>query len=233
VAIVPVNTAKAEPASEPGQASIVTGTFAATSGNLIVVFIRIGGTGAFSSITDTAGNTYTLAISDTSRDPNLLCYYAKNITGHATNAVTVNFSPSALYSWVFAAQYSGLDTSSPLDVTEAKLGTGVTDIVADAITTAQDNEVVLAAVSQNNFTNYTAGADFTLVDGGIGDSGGNNFGGVQQRITSAVLSSYVTHITSGVTNNYTMLVVSFKEASATAVYTGRGVGRGIGRGVFR
>src|SRR5688500_6029731 len=120
MAITRVNTAKAEPASEPAQASISTGTFAATAGNLIAVLIRIGGEGVVSSITDTAGNTYTLATSDTSWDPNLLCYYAKNITGHATNAVTVNFSPSALYSWAFAIQYSGLNTTSPLDVIEVK-----------------------------------------------------------------------------------------------------------------
>lgn len=212
--IARVTTAKAEPASEPAQASIATGAFNAATGNLIVVFIRLGGEGAFSSISDTAGNTYVEAISDITQDPRLYCYYAKNITGNANNVVTVNFSPSGMYSWAYAVQYSGADTISPLNVIEAKTGIGVTDIVADAITTTVDGEVVVAATSQNNFTTYTAGADFTLLDGNIGDSSGNNFGGVQEYIPAGTLSNYVTHITSGVINPYTILVVSFKPAAA-------------------
>src|SRR5687767_4435010 len=134
MAVVRVTTAKIEPA-DSAQASIATNGFAATGGNLIVVLVRCGSNGLVSSITDTAGNTYVEAISSTGQDPKIFIYYAKNISGHASNVVTVNFSPSAEFSWAYAIQYSGLDLPSPQDAIDVKTGTGVTDLVSDPFST--------------------------------------------------------------------------------------------------
>lgn len=210
--VVRVTTAKIEPATT-AQSSIATASFVATTGNLIVVVVRCGTNGLVSSVTDTAGNTYVEAISSTGQDPKIFIYYAKNITGHATNVVTVNFSPSAEFSWACAVQYSGLDTVSPVDAIDVKTGTGVSDLVSDPFSTAREGVVVLGA-SQATFTTYTAGADFTLIDGAIGNNVGDNFGGVEERITTGSLSSYTAHITSGATNAYTVGLVAFKAVIA-------------------
>lgn len=213
--IAVVNTAKAVIAGSAGN-SQSTNTFSATTGNHITVFVRSVTTNTVSSVTDTAGNTYTVRSTGPNFDPSIWCYTAENITGHASNQVTVTISGVITFWWVYAVQCSGLATSSATDIaSSAKTGTGVTDLVSNSFSTAQAEEIVLVAASQNALTNYTVGTDFTLLDGSIG-LGGLNFGGVQYRITSSALSSYTAHITSGVTNQYNMAVLSLKGAGGAA-----------------
>ena len=53
--------------------------------------------------------------------------------------------------------------------------------------------LVLGA-SQPAFATYSAGTDFTLIDGTLGSGG--NIGGAEDYIPAGTLSSYVAHITS-------------------------------------
>lgn len=202
-----------------GAGNMTTPTFGSntTTGNTIVVAIRCAGIngvtetpGTPSGVTDSAGNTYTLRVSDVTQDPNMFIYSCDNITGGASVTVTAAMPDPDNFAWIAAVEYSGLATSSALDTTDHKTGTGVTDIVGNAITAAQASELVFCAVSQNNVTTYTAGTDFTLIDGAICSAGG-----IQEYLTSGTLSSYVPHITSGVTNNYTLVTASFKAPAAT------------------
>src|SRR5262249_54334480 len=78
----------------------VTYTGAQSAGNLNVVIVGWNSTSAtVSSVTDTAGNTYTLAVGPTVYQDGGLSqaiYYAKNIaSAGAGNAVTVRFSAAA------------------------------------------------------------------------------------------------------------------------------------------
>ena len=50
-------------------------------------------------------------------------YYAKNIAA-GSNTVTVKFNQAAVFPDVRILEYSGLDTSDPLDVTAGAVGTG-------------------------------------------------------------------------------------------------------------
>jgi hypothetical protein len=81
---------------------------------LVVGVAHYGGT--ISSVTDTAGNTWSEAIlrSHPSSDRASI-WYAKNCAGGA-NTVTVNFSGNT-YGGIAIAEYSGCDTAAPLDVT--------------------------------------------------------------------------------------------------------------------
>jgi hypothetical protein len=184
-----------------------------TSGNLIVVGVRTRDTNAIDSITDTLGTTYTLRVSaNIGNDPGLRIY--SGVPGSSgTNAVTVDFTQNDSYRWVFAIEYSpgGADWSDPYDTGDAETGTGVTDLVSGAISTAQAEEVVVLFATQGALTSYTAGTDFTLIDGTIGGEG-QDFGGAEEYITSGTLSSYTAHITSGSTNGYTIAVAAFKTA---------------------
>lgn len=115
------------------QASLTTVTVPFTSAqaagdlNVIVVAWK-DSTATVHQITDSKGNTYTLAVGPTviSGAASQSIYYAKNIAAAVagSNSVTVTFSTSAKNPDVRISEYSGADTSSPVDVTAASSGNG-------------------------------------------------------------------------------------------------------------
>ena len=88
-----------------------------TAGNLNIVVAGWGDTtSSISSVTDSKGNTYTRAVGPTTNTGlQESVYYAKNIVG-GSNTVTVKFNQAAAYLDVRILEYSGLDPTSPLDV---------------------------------------------------------------------------------------------------------------------
>ena len=137
--------------------SVVTSTKAfssnTTAGNMIIV---VAGSNAMAAgtISDTAGNTFTLATST-------LCtgapcgfanlsqhiYYATNIVGGAD---TVNFRWTSAPGWNSVAifEYSGLATSNSLDqVNSAIGGNAITSLNTGTSTTTSANELLFTAVS--------------------------------------------------------------------------------------
>ena len=104
-------------------AVVVAYPAAQTAGNLNVVVVGWGDTTfAVSSVTDSRGNTYTRAVGPTATTGlTQSIYYAKNIAA-GSNTVTVTFNQAASYPDVRILEYSGLDTTSPLDVTAGAVG---------------------------------------------------------------------------------------------------------------
>ena len=104
----------------------VTYNAAQTAGNLNVVIVGWNDTTALvSSVIDTTGNIYQLAVGPTKRAGALsqCIYYAKNITAAPSgNRVTVSFSQAAQFADIRILEYSGIDPISPVDVVKA--GTG-------------------------------------------------------------------------------------------------------------
>ena len=97
------------------------------------------------SVTDSAGNTYALAIGPTTGTAlRQSIYYAKNILGGTSNTVTVLFNQGATKPDVRILEYSGVDTSSPLDVSA---GAGGNSNIADSgfVTTHAANELIVGA----------------------------------------------------------------------------------------
>lgn len=129
---------------DPNSASVtsVTATFTAAqvAGHLNVVAIGWGSnTVNISSVTDTKGNVYTLALKTvgTSWTNTAAIYYAKNIVASAANgnAVTIVFASAVGYPDLRVAEYSGIDTTNPLDVTVGATGSGATTDSGTVITT--------------------------------------------------------------------------------------------------
>jgi len=114
---------------------------------------------SISSVKDSKGNLYTLAVGPTKNAPlQQSIYYAKNIVA-GSNTVTVNFNQAAAYPDVRILEYSGLDPTSPLDVTKFKTGTG-TAATSDSATTTSANELIFGAGNTaHHFT--AAGSGFT------------------------------------------------------------------------
>jgi hypothetical protein len=140
---------------------------AQTAGDLNVVAVGWGDTtSAVSSVTDSRGNTYTRAVGPTVNAGQQSIYYAKNIAAGA-NTVTVTFNQAASYPDVRILEYSGLDTTNPLDVTAGAVGTG-TAASSGAATTTVANELIF----------------------GTGTAGGNGFSAAGSGFTSRVLNIY-------------------------------------------
>jgi len=136
-------------------------TSSQTAGNLNVVAIGWGDTtSSISSVTDSKGNTYTKAVGPTSiAGLQQSIYYAKNIAA-GSNTVTVKFNQAAAYPDVRILEYSGLDPTSPLDVTAAATGTG-TSANSGAATTTSANELIFGSGTTTGTALTAPGAGFT------------------------------------------------------------------------
>lgn len=184
-----------------------------TSGNFIVVFTRCGAVGVTASVSDTLTLTYTHQSggSNVSQDPGIETFTAP-VTSSGADTVSVSWSASNAFSWFRAIEVTGQASVSPVDAIDViASGGGVTSLVSNAITTTTAG-IILVAAAQNNFVNpYTAGTDFTIISGTEGD-GTNPVGGTEYYVTSGALTGYVAHITSTVTNEYTMATIAIKAS---------------------
>ena len=149
----------------PSSATTVTVTFTAaqTAGNLNVVVVGWNDTThTVSSVTDSSGNTYVRAVGPTvGGGISQSIYYAKSIAGAAANAntVTVTFSAAATAPDIRILEYSGLNTTAPLDVTAAASGSG-TSVSSGSATTTSANELILGATTVSAATSGV-GSGFT------------------------------------------------------------------------
>ena len=123
---------------------------AQNAGDLNVVIVgwyRAPGV-SVSSVTDSKGNGYALAVGPTV-NPSVATesiYYARNIAPAAAgaNTVTVKFSGSVPEADIRILEYSGIDTINPLDVAAAAIGTG-TATSSGSVTTTNANDLLVGA----------------------------------------------------------------------------------------
>ena len=144
-------------------ASISTNTTNLTAGNLLVVGVRSAATTA-PTMSDTAGNTFVLvtSVSDGAGDT-VWQYYVKNCLGNAANAVKATFSPTVAFIAIIAHEYSGADTTAPLDVSATGANGGATSVVSASFTPTNANDVGVAFGSIGALGGtFTAGANYTL-----------------------------------------------------------------------
>jgi hypothetical protein len=156
--------------SNPSAASLTVAYGSAqTVGNLNIVAVGWNDTSAsVSSVVDSRGNTYIRAIGPTTGTAlSQSIYYAKNIAA-GSNTVTVTFNQAASYPDVRVLEYSGADTTNPLDVTAGASGSGLTGNSGSATTTSA-KELIFGAGMTFDIYN-AAGSGFTSrVITGFGD----------------------------------------------------------------
>ena len=137
----------------------LTGT---NAGDLIVVGLFVLDSTSVSSVTDTQGNTYTLIGSPQTWSLHNFVerlYYAKNIKGGA-DTTTVVLSGSK-YMEVRLYDYSGLDPSSPLDISATpQTGTSVTG-ASGSLTTGNANDLLFGFFHSDDGVTNAAGSGFT------------------------------------------------------------------------
>jgi chitodextrinase len=135
---------------------------AQTAGGLNIVAIAWSdATSHVTGVTDSAGNTYALAIGPTNDGVDTQSiYYAKNIGAASANTLTVTFNSNVPYPDVRIAEYSGLDTTTPLDQVAAAGDYGAT-ATAGPMTTTSANEVIVGATYFHS-AGSGAGSGYTL-----------------------------------------------------------------------
>jgi hypothetical protein len=158
----------ATPQSQSVATASATYSAAQTAGNLNVVIVGWNDTTAgVSSVTDTAGNTYNLAVGPTRGTAlSQSIYYASNIHAAAAgaNAVKVAFSPAAVYPDVRILEYSGIDPVYPADSLSPGVGGSGSGSAGDPTSpnylTANPNDLLIGGDMVATST-AGAGAGFT------------------------------------------------------------------------
>jgi RHS repeat-associated protein len=116
------------------------------------------------SVTDTTGNTYSIAapVVSLSGFGRQVIYYSPNISGAAANSVTVTFTGAAHLPDIRISEYKGIVTTNPLDVTAGKSATSGTLTDSGFATTTNANDVLIGANLVDTSINTTAaGANYT------------------------------------------------------------------------
>jgi hypothetical protein len=121
---------------------------AQTPGNTNILAIGWNNTtSTITSVVDSAGNTYRLAVPKASANGvSQAIWYASNIKAAAAgaNTVTVTFSASTAFVDIRALEYAGLDPIDPFDAGASASGNG-TSASSGAVTTTATNELIFGA----------------------------------------------------------------------------------------
>ena len=136
-------------------------TGAQTAGNTNIIAIGWNtAAGTISTVTDAAGNAYSLAAPLTRGGGNLsqAIYYAKNIAAApAGNTVKVTFSGAMKYVDVRITEYAGLDPTTPVDVTSSSSGSTNSATSGPVTTTAANALLFGAGMTWGIYGNATNG----------------------------------------------------------------------------
>ena len=179
-------------------------TVAQTAGNLNIVVVGWNDTtSTVTSVTDSNLNQYALAVGPTAgTGVQQSIYYAKNIAG-GTNTVTVTFSKAAVFADVRTLEYSGVDTSSPVDVPAAvgASGTGSTANSGSATTATANDLIFGAGTTSGHFNGPGTGFTSRIITSPDGDI-------AEDKIVTSTGSYNATGAASY--SNWVMQMVAFK-----------------------
>lgn len=196
MAIALVNTTSGTDQTGTNLASISATASSHTTSNLVVVFVKHGTNRTTTiNVTDTALNSYIpigpLFPGTVTGGGAAQMFYARNITGNASNVVKATFSSLVAFPTILVLQYSGLDTVAPLDAFDGR-AQDTTSFVSNAFTTKFANEVVVCCVTTNNggvtFTRGLIGGVNSTIEVHISDSAAEDLivSSVQTGITAAM-----------------------------------------------
>jgi hypothetical protein len=144
---------------------------AQAAGDLNVVAVGWNDTSAgVSSVVDSAGNSYQLAVPQGQGSAlRQAIYYAKNIAGAATDTVTVTFSQAATSPDVRIAEYRNVDRTNPFDVGSTGSGNSANANSGNATTTAARELLVGAGMTHGTYRGAGSGYTNRIITSPDGD----------------------------------------------------------------
>jgi fibronectin type 3 domain-containing protein len=187
----------------------VTYSAAQNAGDLnVVVLAWVDSTPTVQSVTDSVGNTYVAAGSET-MDSGVgaqQIYYAKNIKGSAANSntVTVTFSTAISDSDIRIVEYSGIDPVNAYDGGVGASGTGTTQS-SGLLTTTNANDLLVAG-------NFIAG-NTTAVGTGFALHLTTNYAEIVEDKVVTAIGSYSATATQDTSGYWLMQMAAFRLAS--------------------
>ena len=178
------------------------------------------------SCSDDAGNSYTdgpTPVEDSTNSMSASICYAIVAPGKTGNTkVTVTFDgTSRPWRYISVAEYSGVSTTSPLDVQVANASTTQTTApTTTSKTTTNNNDLVFAVFSADDSgsASTTAGPGFTIRD----TWGSTALSTEDQTLASA--GSVAATETWGTANRFTAAMVAFKPSTTNGVFDGSSTG---------
>ena len=206
-----------------------------TSGNTIIVAIRVGSATIVPTITDTGLNTY---VEDrrqvqTTDGHRAFIFSALNISGGIADTVTATVTGTPTLRMAIH-EYSGLATSGALDQVNSAQADATSTPDSGNVTTLQADELLFGVGTQSGGRTATAGTNYTLreqvpttIDSRLT---------TEDRIVSSTLTTSAS-FTWGGTENSTCLIATYKAPAAgggaSFNYHERLIARRIGSGVWR
>ena len=162
-------------------------------------------TSTVSSVSDSLGNNYVLAIGPTTGTGlRQSIYYAAGIKA-GSNTVTVRFNQAATYVDVRALEYSGLDAANPVDVKAGAAGSGTSASSGAANTTSANDMIFGAGMTIARFTAAGAGFASRIITSPDADI-------AQDKIVSTTGSYSATAPNSS--SNWVMQMVAFRASGS-------------------
>jgi hypothetical protein len=146
--------------------SVVLAALSVTTGNAVIVTATCEASIPVTSVTDTAGNGYSLLARYAGAFRSLEVWGAFNVTGHASNVVTVNVGSAPPVLAAQAIQYSGLRGTSAdaFDVSATGLATGTTtSVTTSSFTPEAAGELSVACFrAADGLSSITSDGNYTI-----------------------------------------------------------------------
>jgi hypothetical protein len=179
-----------------------------TAGDLIVVFVRMSTAVQTVSLSDSAGNTYFQAATQTQTTDRSKVYlfYAKNSVA-AANTVTATFSATNNHPWLAIYEYKGLSTTAPLDQTASAQGSSSAPSTGATPTTTSANELIFAGTGlPSSYTGtQAAGSGYTMLEKGTGKAPAGN-----ESVLATATGSFTGTFTLSGSANWSAIIATFK-----------------------
>jgi hypothetical protein len=207
---VPITFVQVNAATPQSNQTAVSVSYASaqTAGNTNILAIGWNNTtSTVTSVVDSAGNTYRLAVPKASANGvSQAIWYASNIkaAGPGANAVTVTFSASTPYVDIRALEYSGLDRANPFDVGTSASGNG-TAADSGAVTTTAASELIIGA--------GMTGGLFSAAGSGFSNRVITQDADIAEDRTVTTAGSYSASATLSPSAGWVMQVATFKAAT--------------------
>lgn len=194
--------------------TIATAGISHTAGNALAVgcSFNISGASPTVTVTNTAGDTFTQVdkFDDGFTLITTATFYAKNIAGNASDVVTCTLSTARTTPGITVMQFTGLNTSAPLD----QHVTGNTDssatVTSASFTTTSASEVIVAfgtAYTELNPQTWTADTGYTIPSGGASGFGASVG---EYKIVSSIQTAVTASLNWSVPNFMNIGVMTFK-----------------------
>ena len=184
------------------------------AGNLNVIIVGWNdATALVSSLTDSKGNLYQLAVGPTVLTGSVpfsqAIYYAKNISAATAgaNTVTVKFNAAAIAVDIRILEYSGIDPLNPVDVSAAATGNSALSSSGAVITKNAKDLLVGANIAWTGTTGPGSGLTQRLI---------TNVGDIAEDQVVTALGSYSASAPLSSAGPWIMHMVAFRSAGSPA-----------------